>query len=310
MSTRAAEAPLVVSTDGTAGPYVIVSADQLIPVVETLRGHGISLRVDDEAVMLDGRAALMVIELGNDVDVERVQAILDRLSSEHQRSQGRPHVSPSHRELIIKGTTAEVGELIRRIDSALPVGWSRRADIEQRMRKMRVAKDSTYCFSKRIGPDDEEFAVWVEPRGAGELHVSSIIPLRARQPLSIKRHNEVLDDFEKTFVEPLVQGLKARPIAYETPTEPTLEDLLTAESMSCLKSFSATANRGKLHPLDVQRWNSFVARTHLDDLVLDTSLLSDWLRREGWQESQRLQLVDEYEHGRSLLSVYDVTRTD
>ena len=82
MSTRSAEAPLVVSTDGTAGPYIIVAADQLGPVVHTLRDQSIPLQVDDEAVMLDGRPALMVIDLGQDADVERVQGILDRLSAD------------------------------------------------------------------------------------------------------------------------------------------------------------------------------------------------------------------------------------
>jgi hypothetical protein len=310
MSTRAAEAPLVVSTDGTAGPYLIVTADQLGPVVQTLRGQGIPLHVDDEAVMLDGRPALMVIDLGHDADVERVQAILDHLSAERQRSRGRHHIPPSQQELIIKATVTEVEELIRRIESTPPEGWSRRADIEKRMGRMRIAREGTYCFSKRLGPDDQEYAVWVEPRGAGELHVPSIIPLRARQPLSVERHNEVLEDFRKTFVEPLVRGLKARPISYQAPTGPTLEDVLTTESMRRLESFSATANKAMLHPLDWRRWNSFVARTHLDNIVLETSLLSDWLQREGWPEPQRLQLVDDYEYGRSLLTGYDEERTD
>ena len=79
--------------------------------------------------------------------------------------------------------------------------------------------------------------------------------------------------------------------------------------MELLKTFSATADRGKLQPLDVRRWNAFVARTHLDDVVLDTSLLSAWLEGEGWQDPQRRQLVHEYAYGRSLLTVFDEERT-
>jgi len=37
MATSAADAPLTVSTDGTAGPYVVVTSEQLGPVVEALR---------------------------------------------------------------------------------------------------------------------------------------------------------------------------------------------------------------------------------------------------------------------------------
>ena len=309
MSTRTAEAPLVVSTDGTAGPYIIVAADQLGPVVHTLRDQSIPLDVDDKAVMLDGRPALMVIDLGHDADVERVQGILDRLSVDRQGFRGNPNTPRSQQELIIKGTATEVEELIRRIESTSPEGWSRRADIEERRQKLRVAKEGAYCFSKRIGQDDQEYAVWVELRGAGELCLSSIIPLRARLPLSVERHNEVLEDFERTFVGPLVQGLKVRPIIYEAPTVPTLDDVLTTESMRRLKTFSAKADKGKPNPLDVLRWNAFVARTHLDDVVLDTSLLSAWLEGEGWQDPQRRQLVQEFAYGRSLLTVFDEERT-
>ena len=40
MATSAADAPLTVSTDGTAGPYVLVTSEQLGPVAEALRRGG------------------------------------------------------------------------------------------------------------------------------------------------------------------------------------------------------------------------------------------------------------------------------
>ena len=86
MSTRTAEAPLVSFRRRNGGALIIVAADQLDPVVRTLRDQNVPLQVDDEAVMLDGRPALMVIDLGHGADVERIQAILDRLSAERQRS--------------------------------------------------------------------------------------------------------------------------------------------------------------------------------------------------------------------------------
>lgn len=175
---------------------------------------------------------------------------------------------------------------------------------------MRATKEGSYCFSKRFGPDDEEYAVWVQPRGAGELYVPSIIPLRAGQPLSVERHNEVLEDFERTFVESLVQGLKARPISYEAPSEPSLEEVLSHEAMRRLRAFSQLANKGMLHPLDIQRWLEFIARSHVDNAVLDPSLLSDWLAGEGWPSDKRSALIEEYDFGRSLLSVYDEERAE
>ena len=54
MRSSIADAPLVVSTDGTAGPYITVMTDQLKPVVQALQAQGIALEVDDNAEI--GRA--------------------------------------------------------------------------------------------------------------------------------------------------------------------------------------------------------------------------------------------------------------
>ncbi len=311
MRSTLADAPLVVSTDGTAGTYITVTTDQLGPVVEALRAQGIPNQVDDDAVMIDGRPALAVIDLGQDTDVERVQTILDQLTAESRGVRPEPGLPPaSHNELILKFPPSVASVLVRRIEATPPLGWKRRTEIEARMRKMRATRAGAYCFSKNVEPTPGEVAIWLESRGTGEFFVSTIIPLQSRGPLSVEQNNRVLDDFEKTFIEPLMRGLKGHVFNYQAPTEPTLEDVLSTESMRRLKSFSAMANKGMLHPLDVQRWNSFVARTHLDNVVLDTSLLSGWLQGDGWPERQRLQLVDDYEHARSLLSVYDEERVD
>jgi len=201
-------------------------------------------------------------------------------------------------------------ELKRRIETSPPLGWAHRLEIEERMRKRRAARVGAYCFSKRFDPTPGEVAVWLQGRGVGELYVSTIIPLNGRMALSAEQYNRVLDDFEKTFVEPLMRGLKVHVFNYQSPNEPALEDLLSTDSMRLLRNFSTTANKGMPHPLDIQRWHVFVARTHLEDVVLDTSLLSDWLEGDGWPESQRLTLIDDYKLGRSLLTVYDEERAD
>jgi hypothetical protein len=55
MRSTIADASLVVSTDGIAGPYITVTTDQLKPVVQAIQAQGIALEVDDDAVMLDGK---------------------------------------------------------------------------------------------------------------------------------------------------------------------------------------------------------------------------------------------------------------
>jgi len=311
MRSSLADASLVVSTDGTAGPYITVTTDQLEPVVQALRAQGITVDIDDDAVMLDGRRALAVIDLGHGADVEKVKGILDNLAATWRGTQAEIKPTPAlQNELVLKFPPSVSDELKRRIETSPPPGWAHRLEIEERMRKRRAARVGAYCFSKEFDPTPGEVAVWLRTRGVGEFHVSTIIPFNGRTALSVEQYNRVLDDFEKTFIEPLMRGLKSRVFKYKSSTEPTLEDLLSTDSMRLLRNFSATANKGLPHPLDIQKWHVFIARTHLENVVLDTSLLSDWLEGEGWPESQRLTLIDHYEIGRSLLTVYDEEQAD
>jgi len=78
--------------------------------------------------------------------------------------------------------------------------------------------------------------------------------------------------------------------------------------MSRLRSFSMTADKVALQPLDWRRWDAFIVRTHLDDTVVSLDQLATWLEDEGWPEEQRSRLVSEYKRGRQLLSVHDEER--
>lgn len=309
MSTRTAEAPLRVFNSEAAQPFIVVAANELDLVVQSLRDENIPLSVDKDALMVDGRPALRIIDLVSDADVERAQGVLDRISADRRRKRGA-HFPPSPRKFLLKGAQSDIEEVLRRIQLEIPGEWTRRKDLEQRMRKLRSSGENSYCLVKELEPDHQKYAVWIEPRGPGELHITSIIPLLAHAPLSVARHNEILEDIEKTLFEPLTRGLRIRPISYEVPTKLALEDVLPTESMSLLRRFSDTANKSMLHPLDALKWSAFVARTHIDNVVLDATLLADWLQREGWPERQRLQLVEEYEYGRSLLTVYNEERAE
>jgi hypothetical protein len=68
---------LQVSTDGTAGPYVIVPVPQLDEVRHVLDGRGIPYWVDENAISLNGAPEVAVINLGRGGDAEAVQAVLD-----------------------------------------------------------------------------------------------------------------------------------------------------------------------------------------------------------------------------------------
>lgn len=69
--------PLSVSTDGTAGPYVMVPVSQLEEVRLLLEDRGIRHWIEENAISLNGAPEVAVIDLGRGADPDAVQAILD-----------------------------------------------------------------------------------------------------------------------------------------------------------------------------------------------------------------------------------------
>ncbi len=68
---------LLVSGGGNGRPYIRVAVSQLDEVKKLLDRDEIPYWEDSMAVSLDGRPAVIVINLGLEVDAARVQAILD-----------------------------------------------------------------------------------------------------------------------------------------------------------------------------------------------------------------------------------------
>lgn len=72
--------PLYVSTDGTAGPYIMVPVSQLDAVRQLLRQHHIPHTVDENAISLNGEPEVAVVDLGHGGDAKKVQQILDSVA--------------------------------------------------------------------------------------------------------------------------------------------------------------------------------------------------------------------------------------
>jgi hypothetical protein len=68
---------LRVSTDGVAGPYLMVPVTQLDAVLAALDRRHVHYWVDADAISLDGEPAVTVINFGRSGDADRVQAALD-----------------------------------------------------------------------------------------------------------------------------------------------------------------------------------------------------------------------------------------
>jgi len=68
---------LRVSTDGTAGPYIVIPEGQLEEVKTLLGGRGIGYWVDENVISLNGEPYVAVVNLGRAADAAAVQEILD-----------------------------------------------------------------------------------------------------------------------------------------------------------------------------------------------------------------------------------------
>lgn len=69
--------PLYVSTDGDSVPYIMVAVEQLDDVRGLLSSNNIPYWVDEDAISLDGKPAVTVINLARSADASHVQHILD-----------------------------------------------------------------------------------------------------------------------------------------------------------------------------------------------------------------------------------------
>ena len=77
MTNAATKKPLRVSTDGKAGPYIMVPVSQLDEVRRLLDSRRIGYWVEENAVSLDGAPEVTVMNLGRGGDAAAVQALLD-----------------------------------------------------------------------------------------------------------------------------------------------------------------------------------------------------------------------------------------
>jgi hypothetical protein len=71
------QSPMTVSTDGGAGPYLIVPIDQLESVTSILRNNHIPFWEDSFSVTVNGTPEVVSVNFGSGVDAVQVQRLLD-----------------------------------------------------------------------------------------------------------------------------------------------------------------------------------------------------------------------------------------
>ena len=70
---------LRISTDGIAGPYLMLPLALLAGVRERLDRGSVRYWVDGNAISLDGKPAIVVVNFGRTGDATRLQALLDEV---------------------------------------------------------------------------------------------------------------------------------------------------------------------------------------------------------------------------------------
>ncbi len=80
MNDTTTQKPLTVSTEGTAGPYIMVPETQLEAVCQLLDANGIPYWVEEEVISLNGGPEIGVVNLGRGGDAQLVQSMLDSAS--------------------------------------------------------------------------------------------------------------------------------------------------------------------------------------------------------------------------------------
>jgi hypothetical protein len=77
MTDSQAREKIRVSTDGTAGPYIMVPLEQLKRVRDLLDKNQVTYWVESDAISVDGKPAIAFINLGVSADANEVQALLN-----------------------------------------------------------------------------------------------------------------------------------------------------------------------------------------------------------------------------------------
>jgi hypothetical protein len=68
---------ITVHPDGDAGPYMIVPVDQRNAIEVLLKQYQVQFWVDDDAISLNGKPEVAVVNFGRGADVSGIQELLD-----------------------------------------------------------------------------------------------------------------------------------------------------------------------------------------------------------------------------------------
>ena len=177
----------------------------------------------------------------------------------------------------------------------------------------RVAfREGLFLYIDRLDKGKKPYAMVAfifspEKRGARaeRIYVSNIVPLQGSE-LSFSHYNTVLRDFRDEIINPCLAEMPLK--CAMTTDEFGIADVFQPECAERLRQFSGMANKSGLHPLDEERWRSFIISAYVTGTRTDADTLRRLLIEElDWPEDRALDLAIRYEQEIPLLKDYDDT---
>ncbi|QJQ02426.1 hypothetical protein RB25_25230 [Herbaspirillum rubrisubalbicans] len=180
-----------------------------------------------------------------------------------------------------------------------------RRDNPMEMRAAGTSAEGRLLAFSREGDDSIPAAtVILYQDGNSSYKVTNVVPSEL-YTLTQQQYNMVLKDFIKSIVTPASELCSVR---LSSDRQSPL-DWANADAAHALGLFSRAANKstGSSHPLDRERWMSFVVKYHRSGSGrLDAGLLARWLiEAEHWPSDSAYQLGSEFESAVELLAYYD-----
>ncbi|ABK43684.1 conserved hypothetical protein [Magnetococcus marinus MC-1] len=213
------------------------------------------------------------------------------------------------KDLDFTGNKKVLDGFIDSISAVKVAKWERWYEGEKRIESMALSDDDRFIVFKRTShkgiPDVSLFLTYLKER----LVVTNIVPEEGE--LTKAQYNEIIDDFVKSVVSENIAFFDV--LMTVTKGELPITHWLSQDTAALLDRFSKTANKstGSSHPLDLQRWNSFIIAAHREKSNLDSTTLERWfVQEEGWGIDAATSLAIEYEFARGLLSLYDQSGSD
>lgn len=204
------------------------------------------------------------------------------------------------RDLYLYLNGADIDDLAEKLTQQCQPPWWRSPDKEA---DLGLSGGKPFCFERKDKADSPSAALFLFPKYNDVWYISNIVPINISE-LSHDQYNEVLEDFLKSIVQPVIERTK---ITVEiTSSEITVGGVAGKEVEDALIRFSNLANKstGSSHPLDRRRWFEFLILANDATTELHTDLVIRELIELGWSEERAYELGLQFEFANDLLTYF------